>query len=103
MDRYDIITHAEEQFAREVALGQMVQDDFLGEMALIDRMPRSATVRAVSDSRLLVLDAEDFGRIMRDYYTIPLNICKVMSQRLRILQKRFQASGAKTNEPSQCS
>jgi hypothetical protein len=35
-----------------------------GEMALLNRRPRSASVRAVVDSRLLVLERDDFYRLM---------------------------------------
>ncbi len=39
--------------------------DLVGEMALIDHHPRSATVRAVTDMKLLSFDAERF-RILLD-------------------------------------
>jgi len=75
---------------RAIILGRMGKDQFLGDMALIDHQPRSATIRADSDSLLLVLEAVGFERLMRDFYTIPLNICKVLSQRIRALHERLQ-------------
>jgi voltage-gated potassium channel len=39
--------------------------DFFGEMGLLDRAPRVATVTAVTDSQLLVLDEADFHTLMR--------------------------------------
>ncbi len=41
--------------------------DFFGEMGLLDRAPRGATVTAVTDSQLLMLEEEDFHRLMRAY------------------------------------
>lgn len=38
-------------------LGNIRPGEFLGEMALLDKSPRSATVTAASDCQLLVLDA----------------------------------------------
>lgn len=36
----------------------------IGEMALIDRRPRSATVTALTDMELLCFDAEKFGAVL---------------------------------------
>ncbi len=52
----------------EVATGDGVvhplgAGDFFGEMALISREPRTATVKAVSTVDLLVIDAVDFNRL----------------------------------------
>ncbi|RLS78978.1 MAG: glucose-6-phosphate dehydrogenase [Planctomycetota bacterium] len=48
-------------------LGVVTEGECFGEMALLLGQPRSATVRAVSPCDLLVLDAEDFRRIMADF------------------------------------
>ncbi|MBI3517304.1 MAG: ion transporter [Proteobacteria bacterium] len=39
--------------------------DFFGEMGLLDRAPRVATVTAVTDTQLLVLEESDFHTLMR--------------------------------------
>jgi voltage-gated potassium channel len=41
--------------------------DFFGEMGLLDRAPRAATVTAVTDTQLLVLEEEDFHKLSRAY------------------------------------
>ncbi len=41
--------------------------DFFGEMGLLDREPRNATVTAVTDTQLLMLEEEDFNKLMRAY------------------------------------
>jgi voltage-gated potassium channel len=38
--------------------------DFFGEIALIERCPRTATVRAISRCQLLILDARDFHKFV---------------------------------------
>ncbi len=61
--------------------------DFFGEMALIDREERSATVRAVAEVSALQLTAENFSafrRHSRDGFTfVVINIARVLSSRLR--------------------
>lgn len=41
--------------------------DFFGEIALIERCPRTATVRAVTRSQLLILEARDFQKFVSGY------------------------------------
>jgi CRP-like cAMP-binding protein len=50
----------------ESASGKVVleEGDFFGEMALISREPRSATVTALRATDLLVLEADDFMRLV---------------------------------------
>ena len=50
-----------------------------GEMALIDRGTRSATVRAKTDCVALSLDYEDFQRLCREYPSIALELLMSVS------------------------
>jgi voltage-gated potassium channel len=43
---------------------RLEEGDFFGEMALLSREPRAATVTAVRATDLLVLDADDFTRLL---------------------------------------
>jgi CRP-like cAMP-binding protein len=43
---------------------RLEEGDFFGEMALLSREPRSATVTALRATDLLVLDADDFLRLV---------------------------------------
>ena len=43
---------------------RLEEGDFFGEMALLSREPRAATVTAVRSTDLLVLDADDFTRLV---------------------------------------
>ena len=40
--------------------------DYFGELALLDRGPRSATVRALSDTRLYVLGEASFAAVLNE-------------------------------------
>lgn len=59
----------------------------LGEMALVDGEPRSATVRFARAGKVLVLSKESFNRILAQHphlaVSILLRICRLLSQRLR--------------------
>jgi voltage-gated potassium channel len=47
-----------------VVLRQLKDGDFFGEMALLARAPRSATITAVRTTDLLMLEADDFIRLV---------------------------------------
>jgi hypothetical protein len=73
----------------ETLIATISQDDYFGEMALFEDKPRSATVKTNSDAKLLVLGKLEFEEIMREFPQISINICRVFSQRIRELQKKF--------------
>jgi CRP-like cAMP-binding protein len=56
------------------SLTTMGPDEGFGELALLDRTPRTATVRAVDDSELWSLDRGHFERWIRDRYEIAARI-----------------------------
>ncbi|MBI3159307.1 MAG: MFS transporter [Chloroflexi bacterium] len=57
--------------------------DFFGEMAVLDSAPRSASIRAASPVRMLVLDGEEFKAILRDRPEVALTLLRGLSQRIR--------------------
>jgi CRP/FNR family cyclic AMP-dependent transcriptional regulator len=68
---------------------------FFGEMSLIDKEHRSATVRARGEAELLHLSAENlttFRKQHRDGFTfVVINIARVLSGRLREANTRLAA------------
>jgi CRP/FNR family transcriptional regulator, cyclic AMP receptor protein len=71
----------------ERLLATLNDRDFFGEMSLVDKEYRSATVRAKGDAQLLQLSAENlvtFRRTYKDGFAFLLiNIARVLSGRLR--------------------
>ena len=59
----------------------------LGEMALLDGEPRSATARFTKTGKILLLSKENFQRILVEHPTLGVTIlsrlCQVLSRRLR--------------------
>ncbi|MCA1908002.1 MAG: cyclic nucleotide-gated ion channel/potassium channel family protein [Magnetospirillum sp.] len=60
--------------------------DFFGEIALLERRPRTATVRALSRCHLLVLDARDFQQFTASSPEILETIRRTAQSRLSINQ-----------------
>ena len=63
----------------------------LGEMALVDAGPRSATVRAVKQSVVIPLDERRFLFMVSQTPFFALRVMRVMSARLRAMNERAKA------------
>jgi CRP-like cAMP-binding protein len=59
----------------------MRSGECFGEMALLLDRPRAATVRAVTPCDLLVLDREDFRRILADHPQAEADLLAVAARR----------------------
>jgi CRP-like cAMP-binding protein len=57
--------------------------DFLGEIALIDGRPRTATVTALEPIEALVIDRTGFGRLMDEFPVIRYDLVSALTDRLR--------------------
>jgi CRP/FNR family transcriptional regulator, cyclic AMP receptor protein len=55
----------------------------IGELALIDPAPRSATATAVGDARVVTVDRQHFSFLVQQHPTFALQVMAVMAERLR--------------------
>lgn len=69
----------------EIPLVELKEGDFFGEMALIEREVRSATVRAVGEASLLSIDKKSFLRRVHEDPSLAYRILERMSRRIREL------------------
>jgi len=67
----------------DVELARLAAGEFFGEMAILNEKPRSATVRAMNDVRVLVLEKEDFTRALQDSPELALKLLSALSVRIR--------------------
>jgi CRP/FNR family transcriptional regulator, cyclic AMP receptor protein len=56
--------------------------DFLGEIALITGVPRTATVTTTAPARMLVITARDFKSLLRRTPSIQLKVLEALASRL---------------------
>jgi hypothetical protein len=59
--------------------------ELVGEMALLDEAPRSASIRSVGRAQLLLLSRAEFESLTEEYPGIALGIARVLSRRLQTL------------------
>jgi len=80
-----VVVH--EKDGTEVAVGELEVGDVFGEMAIFDRQPRSATVRAKGKARILTLDKRAFMRRVHEDPSLAFRILQKMSLRIRSLNE----------------
>jgi len=68
---------------KELILGVLYPQDFFGEMALLDGLPRSATVTALEESEVLVISQKDFLECIRKVPQVAAKMIVTLSLRLR--------------------
>lgn len=76
-----IVVNADD--GREHILGILSAHDLFGEMSLLDGEPRSASAIAVEESNVVVIQRDDFLKVLADKPMIPMKLLSVLSRRLR--------------------
>ena len=72
-------------YADNKCISSLTMGDMFGEMALVNKEPRTATVTALEDSHLFVLSETVFDKLMTKRVAIRmlLNIVHTLSKRLK--------------------
>lgn len=90
-----LITHGEVSVIKnmgktnEVELDRIKAGDYFGEMALFEDTVRSGSIRTEAACSFMVLHKQEFKELVREYPQIALEICKVLSGRLRKLHQKI--------------
>lgn len=95
----------------EAVVGELAAGDIFGEMAIFERQPRSATVRARGTTRVLTLDKRGFLQRVHDDPSTAYRIIEGMSRRIRSLDAELSRlkghaegeRGERTSSPSETS
>ena len=95
-----------EEDGAEALLRVAGRNEILGEMAIFEHQPRSATVRARGQARILTLDKRNFLRRINEDPSLAFQIVEIMSRRVRELSQEvlelkaaLSASGVTPKEP----
>ncbi len=68
---------------REVILSILGENDFFGEMSILDGMARSASVAAITRTELFMIHQRDFLKLLREIPTVAISLLKELTMRLR--------------------
>jgi CRP/FNR family cyclic AMP-dependent transcriptional regulator len=89
-----------EQDGRELPLAVRGEGEVIGEMAIFDREPHSATVRALGEARILTVDKRGFLRRIQEDPSLAFHILQNMSNRIRDLSEKLARLEAQANGDS---
>jgi CRP/FNR family cyclic AMP-dependent transcriptional regulator len=76
---------------REAVLNHQSAGDYFGDLALIDKQPRVASVMTTEDSSFMVINREDFLLCLSKNPEIAINLIKPMTSRMRMLAKNVSS------------
>ena len=76
---------------REAVLNHQGPGEYFGELALLDRQPRVASVMTVEPSRFMVISREDFMKCLSSNPEIALNLIRPMTSRIRMLAQNVSS------------
>lgn len=79
-----------EQNGKEVTLVTIGAGGMIGEMALFDNSPRSASVKATVESEVTLISLDDFGKLMKQIPKWFVGLMSALSSRLRSTNERLQ-------------
>ncbi len=79
----------------EVTLAILEKGDFFGEMAMLEHIPRTAGAEMAEDGKLIVIDAEIFGELIKANPEIAVRMLRKYSLRLRETTKQIEDLAAK--------
>ena len=83
---------------KEVILAMLNESDFFGEMSILDGMARSATVTAVEDSRLFIIQRAEFLDLLTKYPDVSVALLTELTKRLRAATMKIKALSLKDAE-----
>ena len=88
---------------QEYRLRNLEAGDCFGEMALIDMMPRSASVRAASDCNALELNVDNLHKLyehdIEQFLILYMNLAREVSRRLRAADRRLFEVDIREEQP----
>jgi len=79
-----------EQDGKEVTLATVGEGGMIGEMALFDNLPRSASVKATKESEVTLISLDDFSKLMKQIPKWFVGLMSALSSRLRTTNERLK-------------
>lgn len=89
---------SKDDVSNEVILSILNPSDFFGEMALLDGMNRSANVIALEESKLFIIQREDFLNLLEQHPEVSITLLQELTQRFRTATMKIKALSLKDAE-----
>jgi len=80
---------------REVILSILGENDFFGEMSILDGLSRSASVVAITKAELFMIHRRDFLKLLQDVPSVAVSLLKELTMRLRKADSQIKSLSLK--------
>ena len=74
----------------DVPVAVLQEGDIFGEMAILQKEVRSATVRALGEARVLTIDKKTFLRRVQEDPSLAFNLARMLCKRVRRLDDEIE-------------
>jgi len=85
-----VTLHTDSDEGKELSFGFLSQGDIFGEIALLDSGERTATVKAIEATEILVIERRDFIPFLEKSPKVAVQLLGTMAQRLRRTDEHFE-------------
>jgi len=85
-----VTLHTDSDEGKELGFGFMKEGDIFGEIALLDGGERTATVKAIEPTELLVIEKRDFLAFLEKTPKVAVQLLSTMAKRLRRTDEHFE-------------
>jgi len=82
--------HVEQSDGRDVVVALRGPGEIVGELSLVDDIPRSASVISLEPCTLLWISRTTFGECLRTMPLMALNLVQILARRLRVATTQVQ-------------
>ena len=90
-----IVSGKAEATRSNVHIGVLGPGTFFGEMSLLQHKPRVATVTTTEPTRVLVMTAREFDKLVSSMPSVDRKMLTVIADRLRDLEERYVPADAR--------
>jgi CRP-like cAMP-binding protein len=87
--RVQVSTVSKKDPSKVIKLGALDEGSFFGEVSMLTKMPRTATVTASGDVELLTLTTEKFNEISKEFPTVRKVVSAYLKQRVKNTIKKL--------------
>ena len=90
--------YREDSLGNRSLVRELGKNDLFGEMGLIDKYPRSATVIALEKTRCLIIERSRFDYLKKFKPQFMINLIKSLTEKLRTTIVKLNKDGALTKD-----
>ena len=83
---------------KEIILAIFNESDIFGEMSVLDGYPHSATVTAIEDSEIFLINRDDFLELLKNNHEVVKSLLQELTRRLRVADMKIKALSMKDAE-----